>query len=308
MYILKLLVFGIVFSLFTIIIDQSMCWAALKNPSLYESPVSEIRSSLGFCYKIYAGKQSIGFILGVQSSKPEIPRALPSKSPTDSSSLVDSSPFIDSSFIGVPFHTKKQFTHLILDSLNITEFLKSESDSLFSPVYSKYSRYKEGQLQIELTSQFKTTPDTITAQIYKRTEKSSKIIKIPAEFERGLVLASHMTDLLFYKKSATQLKPHQKLIFKTFNESAAHMSEIQTVLDTQSEQIKFHHHHQGESYTTTHTTEGQMIQSSFPNQNIHYKVCKKPDEYLHVAGQNKKFKALFSSQDQEKIKSCCLRF
>ena len=255
----------------------------------------------GFCYKIYAGKQSIGFILGVQSSKPEIPRSLPPKS------LVDPSSIVDSSSIGIPFHTKKQFTHLMLGPLNITEFLKSESDSLFSPVYSKYSRYKDGQLQIELTSQFKTTPDTITAQIYKKTEKSN-IIKIPAEFEQGLVLASHMTDLLFYKKRANELKPHQKLIFKTFNESAAHISEIQTTLDTQSEQIKFHHQRQGEIYTTTHTTEGQMIQSSFPNQNIHYKICKKPDEHLYVAGQNKKFKTLFSSQDQEKIKSCCLRF
>lgn len=324
----SLLVFGIVFNFFyLVLLDQRTCWAALSPPLGNSSPQKV--SPTGFCYEVYAGTQNIGFILGTQSLKTPLPRKLPQElpqelpkelppklppkllslqNPTSESSLENP---LSSSL--KPSSVKKQFTHLVLGNFDIIELQRSESDSLFNPVYSEYSRYENGRLKIELRSNFKwefKAPHKITAQIYKKSPQ--KTLNFYAEFEPGLVLASYMTDLLFYKKKGTELKPHQKFIFKTFDEASADISEIQTVLETQSEQIQLNHRHQGKSYTTTytttHTTNGHMIQSFFPNQNIHYKTCKNPDQSLHVAVRNKKFKTLFSLPDQEKIRLCCLHF
>lgn len=250
---------------------------ASANSALDKSPAKSVKlteptTSNGFCYEIVAGTTKIGSVLQIKSFKDGIYRQ------TDFTQLEPSDSFLQI----------------------------AESDEHYTPLKSIFESYKNQKLIASKTSTFETVKNKIQIQTYD--SKSKKPIKLEAE--KGLVFSSQMTDLLFSKKNATQIKPNEKMIFQVYSESLGKVQQTQSVLETDSDHLILNHLSEGESFSTKHSSNGDLLGSHLKTKNIILKPCTDSSvlTYLNSALNHKKFKSLFSFDDREKIKKCCQHF
>ncbi len=247
-------------------------WAALDKSPVKSIKLTEAIKSSGHCYEIVAGTQKIGSLLQVKTFKDGI-------------------------------HSLTNFTQL---QPSYSYIQIAESDEHFIPLKSTFESFKHQKLIDSKISTFEPIKNKIQIQVY--SSKSKKPTK--SEADKGLVFSSQMTDLLFNKKNATQIKPNEKMIFQVYSESLGKIQQTQSVLNTESDHLILNHLSEGESFSTKHASNGELLGSHLKTKNIFLKPCTDNSVLTHLnsALNHKKFKSLFSFDDREKIKKCCQHF
>lgn len=186
------------------------------------------------------------------------------------------------------------------------QIIVSESDEHFTPLKSVYEIYTNQKLTESKISTFEPQKDSLKISIKDLNSKKVTTRNEPL----GLVLSQQMADLLFSRKSITDLSPEEKLVFQTFSEVDAQAQQVTTELEGQSDHLVLLHMIEGQKFKTRHTASGQMISSHDLTKNIKLKPCTSSSVLTHLnsALSHKPFQNLFSKQDREKIKSCCQLF
>jgi hypothetical protein len=249
----------------------------------------EPTETTGHCFEIIAGTKNLGSVL-------ELKR------------------FSNKAHTNILFTqlTSEQVTPKIKDLKKIKsnhktmQIIVSESDENFTPLKSIYEIYTNQKLTESKTSVFEHQKDSLKISIKDLHSKKVTILNEPL----GLVLSQQMSDLLFTRRSITDLSPKEKLVFQTFSEAEAQAQQVTTELEGQSDHLILLHMVEGQKFKTRHTASGQMISSHDLTKNIKLKPCTSSSVLTHLnsALSHKPFQNLFSKQDREKIRSCCQLF
>lgn len=247
----------------------------------------------GHCFEIMAGTENLGSVLEVKRNSNKVHTNIlftQLSSSNDTNSNLPKKTKID----------KKNQNHKTL------QIILSESDEHFTPLKSIYEIYTNQKLVESKTSIFEHQKDSLKISIKDLNSKKVTTLNEPL----GLVLSQQMSDLLFTRKSITDLSPKEKLVFQTFSEAEAQAQQVTTELEGQSDHLVLLHMIEGQKFKTRHTASGQMISSHDLTKNIKLKPCTSSSVLTHLnsALSYKPFQRLFSKQDREKIKSCCQLF
>ncbi len=273
MYYLRLLVFSTVFrsTLWVLSLLAFEIVFANNSRTLSDANIDKSPDVQGFCFDIIAGKSNIGSILQLKTFNDGI-------------------------------HGILNFTQ----NKNNVFIQKSESDQFFTPLKSTYENY----LNQKLVDSKITTFESVKNKILIQTSNFKFKKPVKSEHPLGLVLSAQMTDLLFSKKDITEIKPEEKIIFQTYSESLGKTQQINSSLETESDYLVLNHSSEGETFSTKHSTNGDLLGSHLKTKNIFIKACTSSSVLTHInsALDNKKFKSLFSFDDRKKLKTCCQHF
>lgn len=247
-------------------------------PSLSQATLPEPVTSTGTCYEIHAGKEILGSVLEIKKFENNIHSNI--------------------SFTQIDSKTKKPIHRF--------QILKSESDEHFIPLQSAFEIYDNNKMVKSRVSTFEVKKDLIHVKTKDSTSKKPIMFEEP----KGLVLTQQMSDLLFTRKSLTDIKPNEKLAFQTFSESEGKVQQVISHLEGQSDHLILVHQIEGQIYKTKHASDGSLISSHDVTKNVELKPCSSNSVFTHLnsALSYKPFKSLFSSEDREKIKKCCQHF
>lgn len=282
----KLLVFSTVYGFLFTLSDAHSKLSSDKSPE-----------TKGFCYDILAGTLNIGSVLQIKSFQDGIHKNL---------SFIELQNINSNSKNNSIFNSQAKPTtemNSIIPKQKVILIQTSESDKNFTPLKSNFETY-EGQKLVDVKT---STFEPLVNQILIQTLNFKSKTPVKTESPKGLVLSAQMTDLLFSKKQITDIKPEEKMIFQTFSESLSQIQQTQTELEPNPDHLILNHFREGESFTTRHSSEGDLLSSHFKTKNISLKSCTSQSVLTHLnsALNHKKFKSLFSFDDREKIKKCC---
>lgn len=264
--------------LISLITHATLASVPTDMPSLAPSTLTPTTSS-GVCFEIITGSENLGYVFEVKKFSNEV-------------------------------HTNASFTHISKssnqDPKNYFFITKSESDEHFTPLNSSYEAYTDKKLLHSKLSVFEALGETL-----KITVKDSKLKKpVISEQPQGLVLSEQMSDLLFARRKITDIQLKEKLIFQTFSEIETKPVQVTTELQPESDHLVLQHQFEGQIFKTVHASNGRLLSSHDLTKNIKLKPCSHAavTSHLNSALSHKPFQALFSSEDREKIKTCCQHF
>lgn len=236
----------------------------------------------GFCFDIYAGSTLQGYSLEVKKFEDNVHTKLI---------------FMEH----IPSESSKKTTKTAIQTL------KLNSDQNFTPLKSLHEIYKNDTLVQSLSTSFESTPkDKIKILKLRKGQKKPTL----SEESKGLVLSQHMTDLLFHRKKITELDPKEKLVFQTYSETDGTIKQVTSQLEGQSDHLVLIHQMEGDTFKSSHANDGTTFSNHDLTKNIKLKPCTSASVLTHLnsALKFKTFKALFSFDEREKIKSCCHLF
>lgn len=285
MSVTKLLVLSTVYTL----LAPTMGLSSSKTATIPTKKThQDLISSEASCFEITAGGQVLGSVLEIKKDSNGI------KSNFSYTQTFES------------YSNSKNFDLKVKSSF----LQKSESDKNYIPLNASFIVFNGKALESTRLSTFKTKGQSIevTTELISSNKKNYKPeIEVADE---GLVLNAHMLDLLFHQKSIAEIKPKQRMVFKSFKESSGKVVQVNTVLEGQTDYLLLTHTTEGETYSTKHSSKGEMLEGIYQTGNIKFLKCKPNSvkKYLNAAISNEKFKSLFSLSDREKIEKCCQHF